>query len=833
MNKILQWLTLLMLLCCLQPAFATPTTPTTDFIDNGDGTVTHKLTGLVWMRCSMGQTWDKATASCTGTAATYTWDAAMALKSNFAGKSDWRLPNMPELNTILNFGSRSSYINNSIFPNIPSDWFWSSTPSVERSSYGVLALGFKYGDGWDAGIDGVGLVRLVRSGQPFDSLPLTTPSKDFVDNGDGTVTHKRTGLTWMHCAMGQTWNQANSSCSGIALSYTYDEGMALTSTFANRTNWRLPSISELMTISEYGTGGVNNTIFPDTPYPYWFWSSSFYDNNYAWAKYLGYGNPGHGGGSRSDKYFIMLVSGKWTTPPAIITDVSPKTSVLGSPRVFTVTGTNLTAGMGFTVGDCQYSNSALTGGTATKRQFLCTQYGLAGDKTGLVKTAPGGTTLYKFTVKAQPDNIPEVYAATDKKELTSTNDIVSVLISTTVQNRLNTAALYDLYLRFTLPDGTILYDDGTQMVSKKTPFSSKSTITQASDWTELLPYSLSDTAPSGTYIADIQLYSKNLKTVVSSSATVFDYLPPVAAPAMKSAMTATSKAHWLIRHGIGSFPTRQTRALSAAATTTDDPSTLITKYKEACKKAQETSTLCISLEKQVMALQLGSKYFAKVSGVDGIIGSFGIFKKSEYIAKNIDTVDKLLSSYRTYQSNTTLTSDQKFLLMAMKVTDAFFAKQLTLSVSDMADSLAKVLEKLNNAKSTIAKFDDVPVADGIWFNVSDHCWFSCRHIKSFELTPLFTLKRKPDNDGNSFIPLSQYDRVAIDENSVKTTYVGKAANFNTIGTSSGINDYSLGKDVAISLGLYMAKVQYLNGAVYRQPVFIDKSDETYVINTDE
>jgi len=29
-------------------------TPTSDFIDNGDGTVMHQLTGLTWMRCSMG-----------------------------------------------------------------------------------------------------------------------------------------------------------------------------------------------------------------------------------------------------------------------------------------------------------------------------------------------------------------------------------------------------------------------------------------------------------------------------------------------------------------------------------------------------------------------------------------------------------------------------------------------------------------------------------------------------------------------------------------------------------------------------------------------------------
>lgn len=31
------------------------------FIDNGDGTITDATTGLVWDKCSIGQTWDNAT----------------------------------------------------------------------------------------------------------------------------------------------------------------------------------------------------------------------------------------------------------------------------------------------------------------------------------------------------------------------------------------------------------------------------------------------------------------------------------------------------------------------------------------------------------------------------------------------------------------------------------------------------------------------------------------------------------------------------------------------------------------------------------------------------
>ena len=101
--RCLRLITLLLLLFSLPSAFATPTTPTSDFTDNQDGTVTHKTTGLTWMRCAMGQTWTGSV--CTGTATTYTYDAAKKLSYDFAGNSDWRLPNIAELQTIVERGT--------------------------------------------------------------------------------------------------------------------------------------------------------------------------------------------------------------------------------------------------------------------------------------------------------------------------------------------------------------------------------------------------------------------------------------------------------------------------------------------------------------------------------------------------------------------------------------------------------------------------------------------------------------------------------------------------------------------------------------------------------
>jgi len=89
---VIRGLAALIALLCL---IATPALAVT-YSDNGDGTVTDPTTGLIWMRCSMGQTWTGST--CIGTASGYTRDQAIALTStvSFASQTDWRLPNIRE-----------------------------------------------------------------------------------------------------------------------------------------------------------------------------------------------------------------------------------------------------------------------------------------------------------------------------------------------------------------------------------------------------------------------------------------------------------------------------------------------------------------------------------------------------------------------------------------------------------------------------------------------------------------------------------------------------------------------------------------------------------------
>ncbi len=152
-------------------SFGTLTTPSSDFTDNGDGTVTHKQTQLIWKRCAEGQTWTGST--CTGTASPYTYDQAITLTASFAGKTDWRTPNIQELQSIVEYGAYNPSINLTIFSNTPSSYFWSGSPYAGGSDY-AWSVSFKYGlaIGYLRSI--YNSVRLVRGGQSF--APLTSAS---------------------------------------------------------------------------------------------------------------------------------------------------------------------------------------------------------------------------------------------------------------------------------------------------------------------------------------------------------------------------------------------------------------------------------------------------------------------------------------------------------------------------------------------------------------------------------------------------------------------------------------------------------------------------------
>jgi hypothetical protein len=145
-------------------------TPDDRFSINANATITDKQTGLIWKHCLEGQ----SGADCeTDSADKMTWQDALAQADNstFTNATDWRLPNIKELISIVELRCIYPAINATIFPNQPNSnsLVWSGSPHAAHSN-GSWYVNFTDGNNGGGGYGGVSrsdsfYVRLVRSGQ--------------------------------------------------------------------------------------------------------------------------------------------------------------------------------------------------------------------------------------------------------------------------------------------------------------------------------------------------------------------------------------------------------------------------------------------------------------------------------------------------------------------------------------------------------------------------------------------------------------------------------------------------------------------------------------------
>lgn len=97
----------------------------------------------------------------------YRWDdigqrAAEANADGLCGHSDWRVPNIDELKSLVKKGVGSPTIDTEHFPNTPASYFWSSSPSADFSSF-AWSINFYNGSDGNSYKYSAEYVRLVRS----------------------------------------------------------------------------------------------------------------------------------------------------------------------------------------------------------------------------------------------------------------------------------------------------------------------------------------------------------------------------------------------------------------------------------------------------------------------------------------------------------------------------------------------------------------------------------------------------------------------------------------------------------------------------------------------
>jgi len=156
------------------------------FVDNGDGTITDEASGLMWMRDDNGEgiLWENALSYAEG--------------YEYAGYSDWRLPDAKELQSIIDYtrspATTSSAAIDPLFNCTPITneagqadfpWYWSGTTHATMDSGGAavyVAFGRSLGnmDGW-IDIHGAGSQRSdPKTGDPADYADGHGPQGDAI-----------------------------------------------------------------------------------------------------------------------------------------------------------------------------------------------------------------------------------------------------------------------------------------------------------------------------------------------------------------------------------------------------------------------------------------------------------------------------------------------------------------------------------------------------------------------------------------------------------------------------------------------------------------------------
>lgn len=231
-------------------------------IVNSNGTVVDLVTGLMWQQADGGEmTIENATTYCD--------------TLTIGGYTDWRLPNAHEAFSIVNHQNDNSALDTTIFTASAAEYWWTSDVDASNANkiWVIDASGGIFNLSKTETIGAGGSKRFQVRATRNIATPTTLANQ--FNNSNGTITDNVTGLIWQQVpnAAALTWEQA----------LAYAENLSL----GDATDWRLPNIKELQSISNtafcspaidsnfFGTIGVHN-----------YWSSTTLPNQITKAWYL-------------------------------------------------------------------------------------------------------------------------------------------------------------------------------------------------------------------------------------------------------------------------------------------------------------------------------------------------------------------------------------------------------------------------------------------------------------------------------------------------------------------------------------------------------------------
>lgn len=276
---------------------------TPSFTNNGNGTITDNVTGLMWQQVDGGEmTFENAITYCN--------------TLTLGGFSGWRLPTPIEAYSILNHQNSNPAINTTFFTLTTAEYWWTSV-FENNSTTKVWCTNSGGGIGNHPKIETIsaGGTKKFHARAVRNINTPTTITNHFTDNGDGTITDNLTQLVWQKIPNANifTWEQALS----------YAEGL----TIGTNSDWRLPNIKELQSINnEFATNpsvfapyfssvGVHNywssTTLPNQNLSAWYWSTAFGITTYSVKTGTNYvlcvrGNPTLSSTAFSDESSISI-----------------------------------------------------------------------------------------------------------------------------------------------------------------------------------------------------------------------------------------------------------------------------------------------------------------------------------------------------------------------------------------------------------------------------------------------------------------------------------------------------------------------------------------------